>query len=317
MLRLIKYLKPYILLILLTIVLLFVQANADLALPDYLSKIVNNGIQQGGVENAIPKAIRQSEMNRLFIFASADDKTLITDSYTLVDQNSPDYDQYVKDYPTLAKEPIYVRKDLDQAAIDKLNPVMAKSLLVVYTIEQAMTDPAKAAAMSKGTGFDLSKIPPGMDLFAMLGKLPAAQLSKMTAAVNEKFATLGDSMITQMAVGAVKAEYDALGMDTATLQTNYIINTGGMMLLISLLGGACMVITGFLAARTAAGVARDVRQDVFKKVESFSSTEFDKFSTASLITRSALDRHGSVGAHFRADFPGKGRNWRKRTVIQK
>ncbi len=289
MLRLLQYLKPYLLLILFTIILLFVQANADLALPDYLSKIVNNGIQQGGVENAVPHAIRQSEMNRLFIFASADDKTLITDSYTLVDQKSPDYDQYAKEYPVLAKEPIYVRKDLDQAAIDKLNPVMAKSLLVVYTLEQALADPAKAAAMAKGSQFDLSKLPPGTDVFAVLGKLPAAQLAQMTTALNEKFATLGDSMINQMAVGAVKAEYEALGMDAAKLQTNYILNVGGMMLLISLLGGACTIATGFLAARTAAGAARDIRQAVFKKVESFSSTEFDKFSTASLITRSTND----------------------------
>ena len=88
MLRLLRYLKPYLLLILLTIALLFVQANADLALPDYLSKIINIGIQQGGVENAVPEAIRQSEMKRLLIFASADEKALITDSYTLVDQNS-------------------------------------------------------------------------------------------------------------------------------------------------------------------------------------------------------------------------------------
>jgi len=289
MLRLIRYLKPYSVLILLTLMLLFVQANCDLALPDYLSKIVNNGIQQGGVENAVPHAIRQSEMNRLFIFASADDKTLITDSYTLVDQQSPDYDQYVKEYPVLAQEPIYVRKDLGQAAIDKLNPVMAKSLLVVYTLEQAMADPAKAAAMAQGSQFDLSKLPPGTDLFAVLGKLPAAQLSQMTTALNEKFAVLGDSMINQIAVGAVKAEYEALGMDAAKLQTNYILSIGGMMLLVSLLGGACTVATGFLAARTAAGAARDIRQAVFKKVESFSSTELDKFSTASLITRSTND----------------------------
>src|SRR5512136_257668 len=119
MIRILKYLKPYLLLILISVGLLFVQANADLALPDYLSKIVNNGIQQGGVENAMPRAIRQSEMNRLLIFASADDKTLITGSYTRVDQNSPGYDQYAKEYPVLAKEPIYVRKDLAQAQIDK------------------------------------------------------------------------------------------------------------------------------------------------------------------------------------------------------
>jgi len=289
MLRLIRYLKPYLVAILLNIVLLFVQANADLALPDYLSKIVNNGIQQGGVENAVPQAIRQSEMNRLLIFASPDDKALITDSYILVDQSSPDYDQYVQEYPALAYEPVYVRKDLDQAQIYNLNLVMAKPILVVYTLEQAMADPEKAAAIAQGAQFDLSKLPPGTDLFALLSQMPAAQLSQMTQAVNEKFATLGDSMINQMAVAAVKAEYEALGMDTGKLQSNYILRTGGMMLLISLLGGACTVATGYLAAIVAAGAARDVRRDVFKKVEGFSSTEFDKFSTASLITRSTND----------------------------
>jgi ATP-binding cassette, subfamily B, multidrug efflux pump len=289
MLRLVRYLKPYILLILLNIILLFGQANADLALPDYLSKIVNNGIQQGGVENAIPHAIRQSEMNRLFIFASAENKALITDSYTLVDQKSPGYDQYVKEYPALAKEPIYVRKDLDQAQIDRLNPVMAKSILVVYTLEQAMADPAKAAAMAKGSQFDLSKLPPGTDLFAVLGKLPAAQLSQMTTAMNDKFASLGNSMTNQMAIAAVKVEYEALGVDAAKMQRDYILQVGGLMLLISLFGGACMIASGFLAARTAAGVARDIRKAVFQKVESFSSSEFDKFSTASLITRSTND----------------------------
>jgi len=289
MLRLVRYIKPYILLILLNIVLLFGQANADLALPDYLSKIVNNGIQQGGVENAVPHAIRQSEMNRLFIFASADDKTLIADSYTLVDQKSPGYDQYVKEYPALAKEPIYVRKDLDQATLAKLNPVMAKSILVVYTLEQAMADPAKAAAMAKGSPFDLSKLPPGTDLFALLGKLPAAQLSQMTTAINDKFASLGSSMTNQMAIAAVKVEYEALGVDASKMQRDYILQVGGLMLLISLFGGACMIASGFLAARTAAGVARDVRKAVFQKVESFSSSEFDRFSTASLITRSTND----------------------------
>jgi ATP-binding cassette subfamily B multidrug efflux pump len=289
MLRLVRYLKPYLLLILLNIVLLFGQANADLALPDYLSKIVNNGIQQGGVENAVPRAIRQSEMNRLFIFASADDKTLITDSYTLVDQNSPNYAKYVQEYPALAKEPIYVLKDLNQAQIDKLDPVTAKSILVVYTLGQAMADPAKAAAMTKGTQFDLSKLPPGTDLFAVLSKLPPAQLSQMTAAISEKFASLGSSMTNQMAIAAVKAEYEALGVDAAKVQRDYILQVGGIMLLISLFGGACMIASGFLAARTAAGVARDVRKGVFQKVESFSSSEFDRFSTASLITRSTND----------------------------
>ena len=289
MLRLARYLKPYALLILLTIALLFVQANADLALPDYMSRIVNNGIQQGGVENAVPAAIRQSEMNKLVIFMSTDNTALVLGDYTLVDSSSPEYAQIVEEYPNLADEPIYVLNEIDRAESNRLNPVMGRALLIVSTIEQVMADPARAAAMGQGLGFDLSQLPPGMDVFGLLSSLPSARLSQVTAAIDRRFATLGGSMITQMAVGAVRAEYAALGLDTSRLQTNYIMHTGVLMLLVSLLSITCSVVVGFLAAKTAAGSARDLRKDVFQKVESFSNTEFNKFSTASLITRSTND----------------------------
>ncbi|MEN8172719.1 MAG: ABC transporter ATP-binding protein, partial [Chloroflexota bacterium] len=113
--------------------------------------------------------------------------------------------------------------------------------------------------------------------------------SQISTAINESTATLGENMINQMAVGAVKSEYEALGMNTSQLQTAYILRVGGIMLLISLLGGICTISVGFLASRTAAGAARDIRKGVFKKVENFSNAEIDKFSTASLITRSTND----------------------------
>jgi ATP-binding cassette subfamily B protein len=287
MLRLAKYLKPYLLLILIAVALLFVQALADLALPNYMSNIVDYGIQQGGVENAVPVAIRQSEMNRLFLFMSADDKTAVLADYTLVDQNSPDYAADLKLYPQLSKEPVYVLKSVDKTEITKLNPIMGKALLVVSGIEQAVADPAKAQAMGLGTY--LSRIPAGTDIFSLLPKLPPAALSQMTTAVNQKFAALGSSMIVQAAAGALKTEYAALGMDTGALQTNYILRIGALMLLLTLLSGACTIAVGFLSARVAAGLSRDLRRNVFERVENFSSSEFDKFSTASLITRTTND----------------------------
>ena len=289
MLRLAKYLKPYLLLILITIALLFVQANADLALPDYLSRIVNIGIQQGGVENAVPVAIRQSEMNKLTIFMGAEDKAAVLGDFILVDQNSPDYEQSVKDYPALAKEPLYVLKTIDNTEISKLNPILGKAFLAVSGIEKLMADPAKASAMAAGMGFDLSKLPQGMDIFSVLSKLPAAQLAQLGSKFEAQFATLGDRMIVQAAVAPVRAEYDALGIDTAGVQTAYILHTGLLMLLVTLLSAACTISVGFLSARAAAGLARDLRRYVFQRVESFSATEFDKFSTASLITRSTND----------------------------
>ena len=289
MLRLIRYLKPFTLLILITIVLLFIQANADLALPDYLSRIVNTGIQQGGVENAVPRAIRSSEMDRLLIFLSAEDRATVLGDYMLVEQGSPDYDRYVKEYPVLAKEPVYVLEPIDQAETNRLNPIMGKAWLVVSGIEAALADPAKAAALAESTGFDLSLLPPGTDIFALLAEQPPALLAQMTAAIDRRFAAMGDAMVVQAAVGAVKAEYGAIGLDTGKLQGDYILNIGIAMLLLSLLSGACTVAVGLLSARTAAGLARNLRRFVFQKVESFSAAEFDKFSTASLITRSTND----------------------------
>ena len=289
MLRLARYLKPYLHLIVLSIALLFIQANADLALPDYLSRIVNNGIQQGGVENAVPKAIRQKKMDRLFIFMSADDQVSVLQSYTLVDEKSPEYSAYAAEYPALAKEPVYVLKKLTKDQTSQLSARMSQGLLIVSSLEQMLADPTKATAMGAGFGFDLSKIPPGTDIFAMLSKIPAAQLEQMRTAIDQKFDALGDSLVNQMAIGAVKAEYTALGIDTGKLQTDYIVHTGLLMLLVSFISISCTIAVGYLSAMTAAGSSRDMRRDLFKKVESFSNTEFDKFSTASLITRSTND----------------------------
>jgi len=289
MLRLLKFLKPYTLLILLTIVLLFVQANAELALPEYLSKIINNGIQQNGVESAVPEAIRQSEMDRLLLFMSPDDQALVLGNYILVEPDSPQADQYTDEYPALAEQQIYILKEVDQEAMDLLNQKMGKPWILVSSIEQMIADPTKAAAIAQSFGFDLSKLPAGVDLFSVLAGLPAEQFSQLSAAVNKRFSSLGDNMINQMAVGAVKSEYEALGMDTDQLQIDYILQVGAIMLLISLLAGICTIVVGFLASKTAAGAARDIRSAEFKKVESFSSAEFDKFSTASLITRSTND----------------------------
>ncbi|MGD8814347.1 MAG: ABC transporter ATP-binding protein [Anaerolineales bacterium] len=287
--RLIKYLKPYLLLIILAIVLLFIQANADLALPDYLSRIVNNGIQQGGVENAVPEAIRQSQMDRLLLFMDNQQADQALAAYALVEPGSPDADLYLEQYPAVAGEAIYVLEDISDEEIESLNTIMGKAFVAVSGIQRLAEDPEAAAAMGESLGFDIPEIPAGMDVFALLERMPPAALSTIADRIQEGFAALGESMINQMAVAAVKTEYEALGADISKIQRDYLLRTGGMMLLVSLLGGACTIAVSYLASRTAAGFARDIRLKAFEKVESFSSAEFDQFSTASLITRSTND----------------------------
>ncbi len=293
MMRLAKYLKPYISLILLAIVLLFVQANADLALPDYLARIVNTGIQLSGIESAVPQAIRQSTMDKLTLFVSTQDKASILADYTLVNKSSANYGQLVNQYPDLANEPVYVLNKIPQAEINRLNPIMAKPILTVYYLQQAMTDPSKLAAMAQGMGFNLSQLPAGTDLFTVLTKLPAAQQSKIITAIasfaDKQIGAINDKLLNQATAIPIKAEYIALGMDVNKLELNYLFKVGSTMLGLVLLSGVCTILVSLFAARTAAGMGRDVRKAQFTKVEGFSSTEFDKFSTTSLINRSTND----------------------------
>lgn len=275
--------------ILLTIVLLFVQANADLALPDYLSRIVNTGIQQGGVENAVPTVIRASTMDHLQLFLTPDEQSRVMAAYTLVDAGAANYAETLKTVPGVANEPVYVLTTTNTDEIAALDPVMARALMAVSGVEQVMADPTKAAQMGAATGFDLSRLPAGADLFTLLGNLPPAQREQISAQLQGQFAALGESAVQQAATQAVKAEYTTLGMNAASLQTNYILSTGLLMLLVTLVSVVSSIAVGYLSARTAAGLSRDLRRAVFQKVEGFSSTEFDRFSTASLITRTTND----------------------------
>ncbi|MCM0648045.1 ABC transporter ATP-binding protein/permease [Clostridium swellfunianum] len=284
MYKLAKYLKPYIGLLLIAVVLLFGQAMADLSLPDYMSNIVNVGIQQNGIENAVPDAIRVSQMDKLTIFMNNEDKQEVLKNYTLIDKSNSDYDKYLKSYPALEKESIYVLNDIKDTEVEKLNPVMGKALLTVTGVEK-MKENAKDGFIE----FNGNKIPASTDLFAVFAKLPEDQRAKISEDSNKRFEALGDKMIIQGAAASIKEEYKALGMDTDKIQRNYILLAGVIMLGISLLSAIATVAVGFLASRTAAGVSRDLRKDVFTKVEQFSNTEFDKFSTASLITRTTND----------------------------
>ncbi|MBE3592133.1 MAG: ABC transporter ATP-binding protein [Thermoanaerobacter sp.] len=284
MVKLARYLKPYILLIFLAVFFIFVQAMSDLSLPDYMSKIVNNGIQQGGIINAVPEAIRKSEMDKLLLFVTPEEKQEILKNYILVDKSSSDYDKYVKEYPILSKEPVYVLKSVDKSEIDKINLPMGKAFLAVTGVEKA-----KASAKNGSIEFNGKKIPANVDLFAMMSQLPEEQLIQIRDEMNKKFVSLGDNMVIQAATMAVKEEYKAIGINTDKIQTDYILHTGLIMLLITGLSALSTIMVAFFASKVAAGVARDLRRDLFARVESFSNAEFDKFSTASLITRTTND----------------------------
>ncbi len=288
MFKLLKYSKPYLLLVLFSVVLLFAQANLELALPDYLSNIVDTGIQQGGVDNAVPVAIRQSEMERLFIFTSDENETSVLADYTLINENSSDYESYLEQYPILTNESIYVLNDDRNTNIEDLIQIITKPIVVVFSLEQLLANPENATEIFESLNFTLPLPPPDV-FFNYLSLMPFENVTMISDAITQNFEAMGETMLAQVAVAAVRIEYDIIGMNTDDIQTTYILKAGGLMLLMTLLAVICTIAVSFLASRTAAGMARDIRSDVFKKVENFSNAEFDKFSTASLITRSTND----------------------------
>ena len=283
MTKLFKHLKPFVWAIIFIFVLLFAQAMLDLALPGYMANIVNIGIQQDGIANAVPQAVSATEFSHISIFLTSDQINQIKSDYVLLDKQSlsaADYAKYVKTYPALATEDIYKINTTDKKEIASLNTIFSHTLPVVANLEQ------NAAATFAQFGIPYTS---GQDPFAVLAQLPPAQQVALQGAAQTQINAIEPDLLTEYSVAYLTIEYKALGMNTGTIQHRYLFNIGEIMVLITLASAACSVTVGYISARIAAGVGRNMRKQLFVRVESFSNTEFDKFSTASLITRSTND----------------------------
>ncbi|WP_371806102.1 ABC transporter ATP-binding protein [Candidatus Lokiarchaeum ossiferum] len=287
--KILKYAKPHIPLILVAIVLLFGQANADLALPDYLSKIVNIGIQQGGVEDPAPIAISNSTMERCKLFMNETEKDLVLSKYTAITNISNEYEDHLEDYPLLENESVFIQNKLKSSELDELNPIMAKTIMTVSIIDNLLNNASLAGNITFGLGFNVSAIPEGMDVFTILGNLPQANRTEIVDMVTSEFNAIGEMVLFQAAINSVRQEYTKLGMDTDQIQTRYVIIAGVWMLLLTLASVTCTISVALIASRTAATMGKEIRHDLFERVESFASAEFDQFSTSSLITRTTND----------------------------
>lgn len=286
--KIFTYLKPYTLLIILAVGLLFIQANTELALPDYMSRIVNVGIQQSGIETAVPEAIRKSQMEKISLFLSEQDRDLIHSYYSPVDPDSSDYQEILEKYPLADTGEILILNTMDGETPVEYIPELAKAMTIVSVLELAMSTPANAEQTGMEM-FNMSMLPEGTDPFTALKIMPEEQKNTLLSMINSKMPEMDEMMLKRSAVMAVKNEYTTLGMDMGKIQNSYIFETGAVMIILTLIMAASTIFVGLIAARTAAGVAMHARSDVFSKVESFTAAEFDKFSTASLITRSTND----------------------------
>lgn len=290
MVLIIKYLKKYSLIILVIIILLAIQALSDLSLPQYTSNIVDIGIQQSGIKETAPDIIRKSEFDRLVLFMNKGDKDYVNYNYVLLSkENFPqnEYDVYVEKYPELENISLY-KKISDKDSSERLDDIFSKAIIVVKSFEN---DENMAAAFKQNI---INFMPEGMvgdssDIFQLIAMLPDESRYNIVENINDELNSIPEIFLSQKAVSYVKNEYESIGIDTDKKQLNYIFKVGIKMIGVALIGGIAIILVSFFASRVAAGLAKTLRKEVFSKVISFSSREFDKFSTASLITRTTND----------------------------
>ena len=280
--KLSHYLRPFAGVLAAAFLLLLCQAMLDLKLPDLMSSIVNTGIQQGGIEESAPRAVDPDSLAMLLSMMPEEDAAFVQGQYqpasSLSEEDRVRFDQ---EWPNGADSTM-VRIDADAETTAALNTAMGRAEYAVVQLLSGLSDGQQSEgspAVSGAAEMD------GQALAHMLAMMPAQarQDAIDTAAVTP------DSITSQTGAIFVKQFYQQLGADTDAIQTRYILRTGGLMLLASLGLAVCAIAVGFCASRTGAGVARAIRSDVFRKVTGFTNAEFDRFSTASLITRSTND----------------------------
>ncbi len=275
--KLFKFMKPYAATILMIVVFLVLQAYCDLSLPGYTSDIVNVGIQQGGIDTAIPEQISVEDMDRLFLFVSEKNQKTVLDAYE-------------RDTDTYESE-AYVLKDgilKDEKRTDKIGAILSKPMMLV-TVFSSDSEETKEMTDAMFASLPKEMLSEDMTVFDVLGMMPEEQRAQMVTQIGEKVDEMPETMLEQAATIYLKETYKNLGMDTDKIQTGYMLRTGGKMLALAAVGMIVSMIVGFLASKVGASTGRDLRGKVFRKVVEFSNGEFDKFSTASLITRSTND----------------------------
>lgn len=276
------YLKPFAALVLACILLLFGQAMCDLTLPNLMSDIVNTGIQLGGVDEAAPAVLNQQAVDLLTLFMNDAEAGTFKNAYTPVEHGSDEEAKLAKTYENI--------KDMDAVALSEDADVQAVGNAYGKAAYAFMTF-LKDYGAQTGQAVDTENGVQDMDMRQLYAVIPMLQqMPKETFSEAIDSAENAQSMIgSQVGATFTKLFYKELGVDLDAKQVRYIVIKGLEMLGIALLGVLAAVLVGFFASRISSGVAKQMRSDVFRKVESFSNTEFDKFSTASLITRTTND----------------------------
>lgn len=277
--KLFKFLKPYAAAVAAIICILVVQAYCDLSLPTYTSDIVNIGIQQGGIDEALPDTISKKDLNHLLLLVPSNRQKIVKNAYT-ESVEKYDYNGTVMELKASVKE--------DKKKVGRLSEILGKPMLMAAGFDSGseMTQKIEEQMRTQMSGIpNVDK----MDIYDMLEFMGAEGRNALIGQMDQQMDSMQDSIIAQAAAGYIKDAYTHIGIDTDQIETIYILHTGAKMLALAFLGMAASILVGLLASRVGAGVGRRLRENVFRKVVGFSNAEFDKFSTASLITRSTND----------------------------
>ena len=303
--NLFKYAASYWKAMIAIVLILVVQAYCDLSLPAYTSDIVNVGIQQGGIEDDVPRQIATEEMEKLLLFVSEDDQQTVMDAYT-EDNTSYKKEAYVlKDSVAEEENTMENLKDILQIPMMMTSGIESGSDTTKQMEDKLKEQMSQGMAQSMPQGADRTMpegMPQGesqaesqavslddMSMFDLLKMLPAEQRATMVEKIEEQMSEMPDTILDQATVSFCRSAYKDLGMDMDQTQIHYLLKTGGQMAALALLGMAASIMVAFLASRVGASAGRDLRSGVFHKVVGFSNNEFNHFSTASLITRSTND----------------------------
>lgn len=281
MLKIKKYLLKFWPFMIVCFALLFVQSQAELALPDYMSDIVSTGIQAGGFDSPVADILSEETFDHVMLFLTDSEQITFQESYDFI--KNKDISQSIKDlYPKIGDQNIYELKDLSSKEMDQLEDMLVKPMLMVMSVDSMDPESKEYQQM-------FANLPTGMDAYDAIALMPEEAKEKMAEAVDSQMETMGDSTMKIAAGNSVKAEYERLGRDVDAVSHQYIFISGLKMLGIALIGTLSAITVAYCSSRFGAGVARNLRKDVFNKVESFSNEEFGKYSTASLITRTTND----------------------------
>ena len=292
MLKVLKNLKKTLGSVIAIVILLCVQATADLALPDYTSKIVNEGIQAGGIVSSVPDIISKEDMDAILLFTENDDEIL--NNYTLV-SSEPNKEQekiinkYLgRDY-NVENDTIYVLNNLEDEQKSELETIMASPILEMTTVTNEETANTLKEQILANVPDEQKVYLENMTLLEIISQMPEEQRNQMLEQATKQINSMSDSIKQQAAVSSIKQIYQNLGVDTDKIQNDYILLSGFQMLGVALVSMISAVSIMFLSSRVAARLGKTLRDKVFKKVISFSNAELNEFSTASLITRSTND----------------------------